>query len=120
MAAQITTTNSDTFEVADESDYSDASSLFSDTTTLDSLVTEHITKYNRRFNSYRPDKYHLPNDETEQNRMDMVNALWGLRLDGRLFLSEIPEEELKNVLDLGTGTGALSIDIVRLRLGQKK
>jgi ubiquinone/menaquinone biosynthesis C-methylase UbiE len=65
----------------------------------------------------------LPNDEQENDRLDMHHALMLHLLDGKLYLapiSKIPQR----VLDLGTGTGIWAIDfgnssITRFRLGER-
>ncbi|KAI8648171.1 hypothetical protein NCS57_01484900 [Fusarium keratoplasticum] len=50
-----------------------------------------------------------PNDDTEQDRMDLVHHLYRLLLGGKLFLAPIPDEPHR-VLDLGTGTGIWAMD----------
>lgn len=50
-----------------------------------------------------------PNDEEEQDRMDLVHHIFGLALKGELFLAPIPEKP-QRVLDLGTGTGIWAMD----------
>jgi SAM-dependent methyltransferase len=51
----------------------------------------------------------LPNDEAEQDRLDLHHHIFGLTLDGRLFrapISSTPER----VLDYGCGTGIWAVD----------
>ncbi|KAF7547507.1 hypothetical protein G7Z17_g7670 [Cylindrodendrum hubeiense] len=45
-----------------------------------------------------------PNDEEEQDRMDLVHHIYTLLLEGKLHLAPIGEN-VQRVLDLGTGTG---------------
>ncbi|KAI5464366.1 S-adenosyl-L-methionine-dependent methyltransferase [Mariannaea sp. PMI_226] len=62
-------------------------------------------KYNgRRYHAFRDGTYLVPNDEEEQNRMDLVHHLYCLALKGSLSLAPIAAEP-QRVLDLGTGTG---------------
>jgi SAM-dependent methyltransferase len=65
----------------------------------------------RRYHAFREGEYHLPNDETEQDRLDMQHALFRYALDGKLFIAPIPKEKLHNILDVGCGTGMWAIDV---------
>lgn len=51
----------------------------------------------------------MPNDEMEQDRLDIMHNMLMRLLDGKHFLSPIPEEKLKRVLDVGTGTVSLML-----------
>lgn len=92
------------------SDYSDNDSLCSfessnasGTTSLASDVQDYVYEHGRRYHGYKDGKCPMPNDEVEQDRLDMLNALWSSILDGRIYLA--PVQNPKNVLDCGTGTG---------------
>ena len=50
----------------------------------------------------------MPNDDAEQDRMDLCHHIWQLCLDGVLFRAPISSKP-QNVLDLGTGTGIWAI-----------
>ncbi|KAF5013376.1 hypothetical protein FDECE_623 [Fusarium decemcellulare] len=63
----------------------------------------------RRYHAFRAGTYLLPNDDTEQDRMDLVHHLYRLLLGGQLFLAPIANDP-KRVLDLGTGTGIWAMD----------
>lgn len=54
----------------------------------------------------------MPNDEAEQDRLDLQHHLFLLTLDGKLALAPIEEMigGIHNVLDIGTGTGIWAID----------
>ena len=62
----------------------------------------------RRYQSYRDGAYTLPNDEEEQERLDLYHHIWLLILDGELFVA--PLENPRKVLDIGTGTGIWAMD----------
>lgn len=50
----------------------------------------------------------LPNDDREQDRLDLGHHIFKLILDGELFRAPI---EPRCVLDIGTGTGLWAIDL---------
>lgn len=50
----------------------------------------------------------LPNDEREQERMDLHHHEFRLTLSGRLTRAPIPPDT-QRVLDMGTGTGIWAI-----------
>lgn len=52
----------------------------------------------------------LPNDDQEQERLDLQNHLFNLTLEGKLFLAPLNSSKLHNVLDIGTGTGIWAIE----------
>ncbi|KAB8288222.1 hypothetical protein EYC80_010223 [Monilinia laxa] len=49
-----------------------------------------------------------PNDDDEQDRMDLLHHVFNLVLEGKLYLA--PIENPQRVLDVGTGTGIWAID----------
>ncbi|KAL8846140.1 MAG: hypothetical protein Q9198_011319, partial [Flavoplaca austrocitrina] len=63
----------------------------------------------RRYHAFRAGEYPLPNDEMEQDRMDLLHHIWRLMLGGGLLISDIHEPQ--RILDVGTGTGIWAIDI---------
>ena len=50
----------------------------------------------------------MPNDEGEQDRLDLYHHIFLLLLGGRLHSA--PLENPQKVLDVGTGTGIWAID----------
>ncbi|KAH8175553.1 methyltransferase domain-containing protein [Sarocladium implicatum] len=76
-------------------------------------LTESVMNYKyengRRYHAYREGTYLMPNDDDEQDRMDMGHHIYRLMLGGELYLAPIPKD-VGRVLDLGTGTGIWAID----------
>lgn len=66
-------------------------------------------EHGRSYHSYRAGQYMLPNDETEQDRLDQKYQSITLVFDGKLFFA--PVENPKAILDIGTGTGIWAIDV---------
>lgn len=100
----------DILEAEDDQDYllsDNASSFNSDTTSVASSIYNYTYENGRRYHAFRAGKYVLPNDEKEQDRLDLQHHLWGLLLGGRLVLAPLEKEKVKRVLDVGTGTGML-------------
>ncbi|KAE8151265.1 S-adenosyl-L-methionine-dependent methyltransferase [Aspergillus avenaceus] len=62
----------------------------------------------RRYNAYREGEYALPNDEEEQDRMDLLHHIYNLILNGEIHTA--PLKNPQRVLDLGTGTGIWAVD----------
>jgi hypothetical protein len=61
----------------------------------------------RRYSGYG--EYWAPNDEKQNNLLDIAHHLYVLMLDCKLFLAPI-EDNPKAVLDIGTGTGIWAMD----------
>lgn len=79
------------------------------TTSLMSAVREHRYENGRRYHSYREGEYVMPNDETEQDRQDLLHHVRNLVLGGALSCAPFTANP-QRVLDVGTGTGIWAID----------
>ncbi|KAJ5512819.1 hypothetical protein N7463_002371 [Penicillium fimorum] len=101
--------NADSPIVAD--DFTDESSEFgsdSDMISLSSSVLEYEYENGRRYHSNRTGQYMMPNDEEEQDRMDLQSR-WLMLMKGELH--KAPVTNPQKILDLGTGTGIWALDI---------
>ncbi|RPA82277.1 S-adenosyl-L-methionine-dependent methyltransferase [Ascobolus immersus RN42] len=96
------------FDDAEESDY--ASTYGTDTTSLTSSVFNYTYENGRRYASQRKGsgEYIMPNDEEEQERLDLLHHLI-LGITGG-DLHNAPLKNPKTALDIGTGTGIWAID----------
>ena len=54
--------------------------------------------------AYDAPLYPLPNDEPEQDRLDLQHHAFRVSIDGPLYLAPI-RKDIHNVLDVGCGTG---------------
>ncbi|DAA77364.1 TPA_exp: hypothetical protein A8136_6624 [Trichophyton benhamiae CBS 112371] len=110
-AVESTSTSSPTalpLEVDDdhESDYSDELSKYS--ASLTSSVVDYPVVHGRRYHAYCRGRYMFPNDEQENERLDIHHALIDTLLHGRLHIAPISKDP-QRVLDLCTGTGIWAI-----------
>lgn len=79
------------------------------TASLTSGVRTYQYENGRRYHAFREGEYPLPNDEQEQDRLDLLHHIWKLLLGGKLYKAPIPENP-QRILDFGTGTGIWAID----------
>ncbi|KAL7273844.1 hypothetical protein RUND412_003280 [Rhizina undulata] len=101
------------FDGDGENDVSDYASGFeSDTTSLLTVVKNHVFENGRRYHGYKKGKYVLPNDEAEQDRMDLIHHCCLMALHGDLYACPVGKESTpQRILDVGTGTGIWAIDV---------
>jgi SAM-dependent methyltransferase len=76
---------------------------------LASSIINYTYENGRRYHAYREGAYPLPNDEREQERLDLLHHIFKLMLDGDLFVAPVPSDPHR-VLDFGTGTGIWATD----------
>lgn len=93
----------------DDSSY-DSSGNGSSTTSVGSSVFSFTYENGRRYHSDRFSKaeYYMPNDEKEQDRLDLYHHIFLTMNKGKLYMA--PLENPQKVLDVGTGTGIWAID----------
>ncbi|KAH6890278.1 S-adenosyl-L-methionine-dependent methyltransferase [Thelonectria olida] len=84
----------------------------SSTESLRSSIVDYRLENGRTYHRYKEGKYYLPNDDLENERLDLQHNLFLLTFDNKLGLSppNLPGSKAKRVLDLGTGTGIWAID----------
>jgi hypothetical protein len=77
-------------------------------------IYQYVEENGRRYHKYKEGKYYFPNDEDEQDRLDLQHQLFLPTLDGKLNLAPIEKVSggIHTVLDIGTGTGIWAIDFV--------
>ncbi|KAL1880551.1 hypothetical protein VTK73DRAFT_5564 [Phialemonium thermophilum] len=82
------------------------------TASLRSSILQYRTEHGRTYHAYKDGKYSLPNDDTENERLDLQHHIFCLSYDGRLGLCPLndPGAKVGRVLDVGCGTGIWTID----------
>lgn len=97
----------------DTDDSSDADSALGSTRaqsssmSASSSIFDFVEEHGRTWHRYHEGKYFMPNDITEQERLDLQHSISVRLLDG-LYLA--PLDRPNRVLDLGTGTGIWAIE----------
>jgi SAM-dependent methyltransferase len=81
----------------------------SSTHSLSSSVLNYTYENGRRYHSFRAGNYFMPNDEQEQDSMDLWHHISTMILEGELFRA--PIENPRHILEIGTGTGIWAIDV---------
>lgn len=79
------------------------------TESLRSSLLASVNENGRGYHKYRDGSYFLPEDEREQERLDMQHTMLLKLLDNKLILAPLDRQPLQ-ALDLGTGTGIWAID----------
>ncbi|RAL14744.1 class I SAM-dependent methyltransferase [Aspergillus homomorphus CBS 101889] len=82
----------------------------SSTTSLSSSVLKYEYRHGRRYHAYQSGSYPFPNDQPEQDRLDIIHHVFYRLLNDRLFLAPINPAG-KRMLDIGTGTGLWAIQM---------
>ncbi|KAF8243602.1 S-adenosyl-L-methionine-dependent methyltransferase, partial [Wilcoxina mikolae CBS 423.85] len=81
------------------------------TSSLDSTTTRHISENGRRYHGFRQGRYLLPNDKTEQDRLDLQHHCFKTVFSSIHTAPLNTLKPLTRILDLGTGTGRWAIDL---------
>ncbi|KAH7012485.1 S-adenosyl-L-methionine-dependent methyltransferase [Microdochium trichocladiopsis] len=77
---------------------------------LRSSIVQYKWRHGRRYHAYHEGQYNFPNDDEEQDRLDMIHHVFYRIIGDRLFLAPFKPNG-KRILDLGTGTGIWPIQL---------
>ena len=112
-----TYSDNDLFIVPDENPHAGDDPAFlretdaaSSTQSLSSTVQNYQYENGRRYHAFRQGEYAYPNDEKEQQRLDLHHHINLLALNGELFRAPVKMDRAR-VLDLGTGTGIWASEV---------
>ena len=75
------------------------------TSSVFEFVHEHGHRYHRK-----PEAL-LPNDELEQDRLDLQHHIFRMLLDGGLTHTVLPDDKPLEIIDIGCGTGIWAIEM---------
>jgi len=81
----------------------------SDTESIDSAVTNYRWENGRRYHGFKDGAYWAPNDDQQNESLDISHHKFLMLLDGKLHLAPLPKD-IETALDVGTGTGIWAID----------
>ncbi|KAM7200679.1 S-adenosyl-L-methionine-dependent methyltransferase [Naviculisporaceae sp. PSN 640] len=90
---------------------SDYHSDVSATTSVNSSIFDFQYQNGRRYHAYRAGQYLLPNDEQEQERLDIIHHVFMLTLNGQPCASMSKLDNPNRILDIGTGTGIWAVEM---------
>ncbi|KIW99910.1 uncharacterized protein Z518_10838 [Rhinocladiella mackenziei CBS 650.93] len=79
------------------------------TTSVQSSIFDYEQENGRSYHAFRRGKYVMPNDEREQERMDIHYHSLRLTLENKHFIAPIANPP--SVLDVGTGTAVWAMDV---------
>jgi hypothetical protein len=91
-----------------DSAYGDSDHL-SDTTSIPSTIWKHRYENGRRYHKFREGEYWGPNDEVQNDQLDIAHHMFLMLLDNKLHLA--PIQSPQRILDLGCGTGIWCMDM---------
>ncbi|KAF9877429.1 methyltransferase domain-containing protein [Colletotrichum karsti] len=114
---QAPTTSTEPLEAAadefpDDSASELGGSIASSSTSVSSSIRDYRVENGRTYHRYKDGKYNIPNDESENDRLDLQHNLCLLTFNNTLGLAppNKPDSKVKRVLDVGTGSGIWAVD----------
>ncbi|ROT35342.1 S-adenosyl-L-methionine-dependent methyltransferase [Sodiomyces alkalinus F11] len=81
------------------------------TTSLAPSVLDYKFVHGRRFHAYKEGAYVMPNDDDEQDRLDLAHLMNVKAIGNKLYLAPLDAARVQRILDLGTGTGIWAIEM---------
>ncbi|KAH7374701.1 S-adenosyl-L-methionine-dependent methyltransferase [Plectosphaerella cucumerina] len=99
-------------DVVEQNDPTLTEDAASSTASVSTSIYNYRRENGRTYHAYKDGKYALPNDEQESDRLDLQHNLFTITFDNKLGLAppNDADSDVKNVLDIGTGTGIWATD----------
>ncbi|EFX02118.1 methyltransferase type 11 [Grosmannia clavigera kw1407] len=110
IAAAVVLAEGDDTNLAEDADLALGDNYSLSTASVSSSILQYRTINGRTFHSDKYANYFMPNDGQQQEAIDIAHHYLTLLLNGAFFLAPV-KDNLKNVLDIGTGTGIWAIDV---------
>ncbi|GME52733.1 Methyltransferase type 12 [Neofusicoccum parvum] len=110
-AVQTVDIDPEYFQDTDSTRGSVEDELSSFTASITSSVTNYPMQHGRRYHAYKDGSYIMPNDEQEQDRLDMAHAMATKLIGDKLYLAPLPNNFSGKILDAGCGTGVWAINM---------
>jgi trans-aconitate methyltransferase len=106
--------NNNDVDVVEEEEWSDGDSALGSewppsTQSLSSSMWNYTYENGRRYHAFRAGNYFMPNDEEEQEYMDLWHHISTMILEGELFRAPVVGPH--SILEIGTGTGIWAIEV---------
>lgn len=79
------------------------------TASLTSSIERYPIENGRRYHAFKDGRYFMPNDESEQDRLDLSHRMFNITIGDKLYLAPISKPT--RILDVGTGTGIWAIEM---------
>ncbi|KAL4867151.1 hypothetical protein BDV12DRAFT_123821 [Aspergillus spectabilis] len=99
-------------DTSDEDSPYDAESIVDSNLSFASTVRDYYYENGRRYHAYRYGQYPIPNDEEEQDRLEITHHLFKMLTGGELYRMPFAQQSPpKRILDIGTGTGTWALEM---------
>lgn len=79
------------------------------TASLTSSIERYPIENGRRYHAFKDGSYFMPNDGSEQDRLDLSHQMFKITMGDKLYLAPIGKPA--RILDIGTGTGIWAIEM---------
>ncbi|KAJ3547838.1 hypothetical protein NM208_g1317 [Fusarium decemcellulare] len=98
--------------IVDDQDSTRGEDVASSTESISSSILQYRQENGRTYHGYKDGKYNVPNDDQENERLDLQHALFLRTFDDKLGFAPANDANaaVKHVLDVGTGTGIWAMD----------
>ncbi|KAK4695491.1 hypothetical protein P7C71_g2270, partial [Lecanoromycetidae sp. Uapishka_2] len=96
----------DLFDASDSSLGDDISKY---TASLTSSIERYPIENGRRYHAFKDGSYIMPNDESEQDRLDLSHQMFKITMRDKIYWA--PIDKPARILDIGTGTGIWAIEM---------